>query len=339
MGFSDFIRDRTSNIGVTTKKIIAIGVGGGGCNTISYLADAKIDGLKLMTIDKDKQNLSQIQSGIQLCLGSSLTKGDGAKMKMFVDKESVMENYYEIKNILNIYDGIIIVTGLGGSTGSEISPIIAKIAKEVGALTISIASIPFMFEGQECLKIAEDALLKLKAESDSTIVIHNDKLLSAIDKSLGLKECFKIVDNFLAQDIQELLSLLNPAEHNEFNLDYEDLKLVLTKKGTALIGVGEYKGEEAAIEAIKIGMASLLFNQKAIDTAMSVIVNFNTRPYYPVVMIANALNLIDEMASDDADVIFGVLTDKNLPEDYVKITIVVAGFEEEEEGNFTISPS
>ncbi len=310
-------------------KIIAIGVGGGGGNMIGHMIKENVVGIEMIIINTDAQVLSETNAATKIQIGTKLTKGLGAGMKPAIGKDSALENYDEIRNALEGADIVFISAGLGGGTGTGAAPVIAQIAKEVGALTISIVTKPFMFEGRKRLKIAEAGLEELKKESDSIVVIPNDKLLSIIDRRLGLKESFKIVDSVLAQAVSGTSGVILSSGENDINLDFADLQTVMCHKGMALMGVGEHEGENAAYEAIKAAIESPLLDNMTINGAMGVLVHFYMHPNFPLMEISDAMNIVHESAHEDAEVIFGTSTDENIPENYVKITIVATGFEKE----------
>ena len=322
-----FLIEEASN--VSGARIIAVGVGGGGGNMIGHMIKEGVVGIEMMIINTDAQVLSEASVASKIQIGTKLTKGLGAGMKPSIGKESALENYDEIKSALEGADIVFISAGLGGGTGTGAAPVIAQIAKEVGALTISIVTKPFMFEGRKRLKLAETGLEELKKESDSIVVIPNDKLLSIIDKKLGLKESFKIVDSVLAQAVSGTSGVILSSGENDINLDFADLQTVMSHKGMALMGVGEHEGENAAYEAIKTAIESPLLDNMTINGAMGVLVHFYMHPTFPLMEISDAMNVVHESAHEDAEVIFGTSTDENIPENYIKITIVATGFERE----------
>ncbi|NCO01140.1 MAG: cell division protein FtsZ [Epsilonproteobacteria bacterium] len=320
-----FLVNETSN--VSGARIIAVGVGGGGGNMIGHMIKEGVSGIEMIIINTDAQVLSETNVASKIQIGTKLTKGLGAGMKPSVGKDSALENYDEIRSALEGADIVFISAGLGGGTGTGAAPIVAQIAKEVGALTISIVTKPFLFEGRKRLKLAEAGLEELKKESDSIVVIPNDKLLSIIDKKLGLKESFKIVDSVLAQAVSGTSGVILSSGENDINLDFADLQTVMSHKGMALMGVGEFEGENAAYEAIKAAIESPLLDNMSINGAMGVLVHFKMHPEFPLMEISDAMNVVHESAHEDAEVIFGTSTDDSIPQDYVKITIVATGFE------------
>ena len=322
-----FLVEEANNI--SGARIIAVGVGGGGGNMISHMLNEGVTGIEMLLINTDAQVLAEDNAASKIQIGSKLTKGLGAGMKPTVGKESALENYEEIRTALDGADIVFISAGLGGGTGTGAAPVVAQIAKEVGALTISVVTKPFKFEGKKRLKLAEDGLEELKKESDSIVVIPNDKLLSVIDKKLGLKSAFKIVDSVLSQAVSGTSGVILSSGDSDINLDFADLQTVMSHKGMALMGVGEYEGDNAAYEAIKAAIESPLLDNMSINGAMGVLVHFSVNPNFPIFEMSEAMEVVNESAHDDASVIFGTSTDEALSEDYVKITIVATGFEKE----------
>ena len=322
-----FTVEESNNI--NGARIIAVGVGGGGGNMIGHMINEGVNGIEMVMLNTDAQVLNEAVNASKIQIGSKLTKGLGAGMKPSVGKDSALENYDDIKSALDGADIVFISAGLGGGTGTGAAPIVAKIAKEIGALTISVVTKPFKFEGKKRLKLAEAGLNELKAESDSIVVIPNDKLMSIIDRKLGLRDSFKIVDSVLAQAVSGTSGVILSSGDNDINLDFADLQTVMSHKGMALMGVGEHEGENAAYEAIKAAIESPLLDNMSINGAMGVLVHFSMHPDFPMMELAEAMEVIDESAHEDADVIWGTSTDDDLPENYVKITIVATGFEKD----------
>ncbi len=308
-------------------RIVAVGVGGGGGNMIGHMLREGVQGIEMVVVNTDSQALNQFENVKKIQIGEKLTGGLGAGMRPEVGKDSALENYEEIKETLEGADIVFISAGLGGGTGTGAAPVVANIAREVGALTVSIVTKPFSFEGAKRAKLAEGGLEELKKESDSIVVIPNQRLLSIIDKKLGIKESFKIVDSVLAQAVSGTSGIIISTGPNDINLDFADLKTVMSHRGMALMGVGEFEGENAAYEAIKTAIESPLLDNMSIDGAMGVLVHFHVHPDFPILDLSEAMDVVRDTADDDADIIFGTTTDENFAEDYVKITIIATGFE------------
>ena len=312
-------------------RIVAVGVGGGGGNMIGHMVKEGVKGIEMVLVNTDSQALEQHDTVKKVQIGAKLTGGLGAGMKPEIGRESAMENYDDIKQAIEGADIVFISAGLGGGTGTGAAPVVAQIAKEVGALTVSVVTKPFTFEGRKRAKLAEIGLEELKKESDSIVVIPNQKLLSIIDRKLGIKESFKIVDSVLAQAVSGTSGVILSSGDNDINLDFADLKTVMSHKGMALMGVGEFEGENAAYEAIKSAIESPLLDNMSINGAMGVLVHFKINPEFPILELQEAMGVVHETADEEAEIIFGTSTDATLPENYVKITIVATGFEHKED--------
>lgn len=312
---------------LTGARIVAVGVGGGGGNMIGYMLKEQIPGIELIIANTDAQVLEQGSAATKVQLGAKLTKGLGAGMKPEIGKESALESYEDLARVLSGADIVFVAAGLGGGTGTGAAPIIAKCAKEVGALTIAVVTKPFSFEGKKRLKLAEDGLQELKNESDCIVVIPNDKLLSIIDPKLGIKESFKIVDSVLARAVSGTSGVILASGDNDINLDFADLQTVMSHRGLALMGVGEYKGENAAYEAIKNAIESPLLDNMSVNGALGVLVHFSMHPEFPFMELSAAMDVVHNSVDESADVIFGTTTDESLPKDFIRITLVATGFE------------
>ena len=313
----------------TGARIVAVGVGGGGGNMIGHMLKEGVDGIELVVANTDAQVLDSSTANTKIQLGNKLTKGLGAGMKPSVGKDAALESYDELRTALDGADIVFIAAGLGGGTGTGAAPVVAQIAKEIGALTIAVVTKPFKFEGGKRSKLAEKGLDDLKNECDSIVVIPNDKLLSIIDKRLGMRDSFKIVDSVLAQAVSGTSGVILSHGDNDINLDFADLQTVMCHRGMALMGVGEHQGENAAYEAIKAAIESPLLDNMSINGAMGVLVHFHMHPDFPMMDMNDAMVIVHESADDEADVIFGTTTDENMPLDAVRITLVATGFEKE----------
>jgi len=225
-------------------------------------------------------------------------------------------------------DLVFISAGLGGGTGTGAAPIIAQAAKEVNALTVSIVTSPFKFEGRKRQKLAKAGLEELKKESDSIIVVPNERLLSIVEKNLGMRDSFRLVDNVLAQAVGGISNVILSHGANDINLDFADVKTVMSHRGLALMGVGESQGNSAAYDAAKTAIESPLLDNLSIDGAMGILVHFHIHPDYPLAEISEAMDIVEENADEDANIIFGTTTSEDIPLDEVKLTIIATGFED-----------
>lgn len=314
----------------TGAKIKVVGIGGGGNNMISHIVhNGAHQDIELIAANTDAQALVGNPAANKLQLGEKLTKGLGAGMRPDVGKEAALESFDEIKGSLEGADIVFIAAGLGGGTGTGAAPVVAQAAKESGALTISVVTKPFRAEGNKRSKLADQGLSELKKESDSIVVIPNDKLLAIIEKDLGIKDSFKIVDDVLARAVNGMSGIILNYGQDDINVDFADVKTVMSHRGLALMGIGESSGSNAAQEAIKHAIESPLFDNMSIKGAMGVLVHFQVNPNYPLIDLMKAMEVVYENADDDAEVIFGTTTNGEIDMDRVKITIVATGFEKE----------
>jgi len=309
-------------------KIKAIGVGGGGGNMINHMINEGITSIDLIVANTDAQALSTSLAPFKMQLGINATRGLGAGMIPDKGREAALESFEDIKSMLAGSDIVFISAGLGGGTGTGAAPIIAQAAKEVGALTVSIVTSPFKFEGRKRAKLAKEGLEELKRESDSIIVVPNEKLLSVVEKNLGIKESFKMIDDILAQAVGGISKVILSHGDNDINLDFADVKTVMSHRGLALMGAGYSIGKNAAYDAAKSAIESPLLDNISIDGALGVLVHFDIHPEYPIMEISEAMNIIEESADENASVIFGTTTNADMAIDEVRITIVATGFED-----------
>jgi len=311
---------------IVGAKIKVVGVGGGGGNMVNHMIREGISGIEMIAINTDAQALEKSLANTKLQLGDGL----GAGMKPDVGAKAAEKNFDEIKEILEGADMVFVATGLGGGTGTGAAPIVAKAAKEVGALTICIVTRPFFFEGRKRDKLAQKGMEELKAESDSMVVIQNDKLLSIVDKNLGVKDSFKLVDDVLSRAVGGMSSVVLSCGESDINADFADIRTIMEHKGRAILSIGEGVGEDAAVEAVKNAIESPLLDNLTINGAMGVLIHFTINPNFPLTQIQNAMDIIYDSAHEDADIIFGTTSNENLAENEVKITLVATGFEKNE---------
>lgn len=330
------IQETNFNPGANIK---VVGVGGGGSNMIEHLINTGTHAsIGLAVANTDAQAISTSSAPVRIQLGARLTKGLGAGMRPQIGKDAALESYEELKQFLEGTDIVFISAGLGGGTGTGAAPVIAKAAKEVGALTVSIVTKPFRWEGGKRAKLAEEGYQELRAESDSIVVIPNEKLLSIIDKNLGIKDSFRIVDDVLVSAVNGMSGVILTYGKNDVNVDFADVRTAMSHKGMALMGIGESTGTDAAREAIKMAIESPLFDNISIHGAKGILVHFYINPDYPFSSMSDAMNIIYENVDEYADVFFGTTTDENLDKDKVRITIIATGFERDANNSEPSSP-
>ncbi|NKQ41938.1 MAG: cell division protein FtsZ [Sulfurovum sp.] len=311
-------------------KIKVIGIGGGGGNMINHMISEGVTGIDLIVANTDAQALDASFAPTKLQLGLNATRGLGAGMIPEKGREAALESFDDIKETLAGADIVFISAGMGGGTGTGAAPIVAQAAKEIGALTVSVVTSPFKFEGRKRTKLSKEGLEELKRESDSIVIIPNEKLLSIVEKNLGIKESFRLVDDVLSQAVAGISNVILSHGPNDINLDFADVKTVMTHRGLALMGSGKSEGANAAYDAAKAAIDSPLLDNISINGAMGVLVHFHIHPDYPILQISEAMETIEDHAHEDASVIFGTTTNSNMAIDEVKITIVATGFNSNE---------
>ncbi|MDD3007863.1 MAG: cell division protein FtsZ [Arcobacter sp.] len=312
-------------------KIAVIGVGGGGCNMINHMINEGSHKIDLIAANTDLQVLHISKAPKKIQLGLKLTKGLGAGMKPEIGRDSAVESYEEIKGSLKGADIVFIAAGLGGGTGTGAAAIIAKAAKEIGALTVSVVTKPFTWEGKKRAGLANLGLEELKKVSDSIIIVPNDRLLEIIDENVGMKDAFKIIDNILYQAVNGMSEvILNPG-NSDINTDFADVKTIMQHKGMALMGIGRAKGENAAQRALEDAIDSPLLDKVSLNGAKGILIHFNIHPQVSLFAINDVMGTINERMDSNAEIIFGTTSDSTLEKDEVKITIVATGFESRNE--------
>jgi len=310
----------------TFAKIKVVGVGGGGGNTISRMIECKIQGVEFIAINADSQDLHHCLAPQKLLIGKNLTKGLGAGMNPDVGRQAAEENRDEIHEVLKGADLVFITYGLGGGVGTGAGPIVAEAARDVGALTVGVVTRPFSFEGQQRSRLAVEGLGRLQDKVDTLITIPNDKLLQAIDRNTSLIEGFKVVDDVLRQAVQGISDII--VTPGLVNVDFADLKAVMSGAGSALMGIGRAAGDDRAVAAAKAAINSPLL-EVSIDGAKGVIFNVAGGADMTMMEINEAAKVITDSIDPQAKVIFGAVTDNQLKKGEIKITVIAAGFGEQ----------
>ena len=315
------------NKSIYGAKIKVVGVGGGGGNMVNHIIRVNPNlNIDLIVANTDAKALENSLAHTKIQLGEKTTKGLGAGMRPEVGKAAAEESYDEVKSALETSDIVFIGTGLGGGTGTGAAPVVAQAAKDIGALTVAVVTMPFMFEGKKRRKLADCGLEELRKESDSIVVIPNDKLLTLIDKNAGIKESFEMVDEVLARAVNGMSTIVLDSGKSDINLDFADVRTIMSHRGLALMGVGEANGEDAAQEAIKNAIQSPLLDNMTINGAFGILVHFRISPSCPLTDIYNAMSIIHEAADEDAEIIFGTTTDDKIEDNKVEVTIIATGF-------------
>ncbi|PLY05132.1 MAG: cell division protein FtsZ [Arcobacter sp.] len=317
-------------------KIAVIGVGGGGCNMVNHMINEGSHKIDLIAANTDLQVLHISKAPKKIQLGIKLTKGLGAGMKPEVGRDSAVESYEDIKNSLKGADIVFIAAGLGGGTGTGAAAIIAKAAKEIGALTVSVVTKPFTWEGKKRAGLANLGLEEIKKVSDSIIVVPNDRLLEIIDENVGMKDAFRIIDNILYQAVNGMTEVILTPGNSDINTDFADVKTIMQHKGMALMGIGKAKGENASQRALEDAIDSPLLDKVSLGGAKGILIHFNIHPQVSLFAINDVMSSIHDTIDSNAEIIFGTTSDSTLETDEVKITIVATGFESKNDANNTI---
>ncbi len=305
-------------------KIKVVGVGGAGNNAVNRMIDSGVKGVEFIVANTDLQVLNGSKASIKVQLGEKLTDGLGAGANPEIGREAALESKEQIKSVLDNADMVFITCGLGGGTGTGAAPVIAEIAKDLGALTVAIVTKPFSFEGKKRMEHALKGLDELKKNVDTMIVIPNDRLRDIIEKSTPMLDAFKEVDNVLRRGVQSISDLI--AVTGLINLDFADVRVVMQNSGNALIGIGIGSGENRAMEAAKQAVSSPLL-EASIDGATNAIVNVTGGSNLTLFEVEDAVEVIRAAAKTDINTIFGAVINENLKDEII-VTIIATGFEE-----------
>lgn len=309
----------------TFASIKVVGTGGSGGNAVMRMIQAKLRGIEFVAINTDAQALSHNEAPIKIQIGKDLTRGLGAGADPEIGRKAAEENKEEIYEALKGSDMVFVTCGMGGGTGTGAAPLVAQIAKELGALTVGVTTKPFTFEGLRRKKIAELGIEELKDKVDTLITIPNDRLLQVIDKKTSLADAFGIVDDVLRQGVQGISDLI--TLHGIINVDFADVRTIMQDAGSALMGIGRGSGDNRAIEAARAAIDSPLL-ELSIEGAKGILFNITGGPDLGMYEIDEAAKVITEAADPDANIIFGSIIDEAMAGE-VKITVIATGFENE----------
>src|SRR3989338_2972278 len=309
-------------------RIKVLGIGGSGKNAINYMINSKVKGVDFIAINTDSQDLHHSFAKRKIHIGKNLTRGLGAGMNPELGKRAIEETKEEVQEVCKGADMIFITCGLGGGTGTGAAPIVARVAKEMGALTVAVVTKPFFFEGQQRMKIAEVGLEELRQSVDAIIVIPNDRLLSNITKETTAKNAFAICDDVLKSAVEGISDLITTP--GIINIDFADIKAVMENAGPALMGIGTASGEKRAEEAAKMAINSPLL-EVSINGAKGVLFSIAGGDDLGMFEIQDAAKIITESVDPNARIIFGTVKDEKLKKGEVKITVIASNFPE----NFT----
>jgi cell division protein FtsZ len=304
-------------------RIKVIGVGGGGNNAVNRMIEEGIEGVEFIAVNTDAQALRQSNAGVTMQIGNALTRGLGAGANPDVGREAVAESQVQIRDVLQGADMVFVTAGMGGGTGTGAAPAIAQIARELGILTIGIVTRPFTFEGRKRTKNAQVGIDAMRQAVDTLIIIPNDRLLGVVGKKTPMLEAFREADNVLRQGVQGISDLI--AVPGLINLDFADVKTIMSNQGTALMGIGVAEGEGRAIEAVRQAISSPLL-ETSISGAKGVLMNITGGSDLSLFEVQEAADIVASASDDDLNMIFGSIINENLKNKII-VTVVATGFD------------
>lgn len=317
-------------------RIRVVGVGGGGGNAVNTMIASGLSGVDFIVANTDAQALVNSKANIKVHLGSRLTKGLGAGANPEVGRNAALEERDRIKEVLDGADMVFVTAGLGGGTGTGGAPVIAEIAKEMGALTVGVVTKPFMFEGKRRQKQAEDGWRELKKSVDTLITIPNQRLLSISGKNTSFLDAFKKADEVLLQAVKGISDIIN--FHGFINVDFADVRAVMSEMGMALMGTGSATGENRAISAAQKAISNPLLEDISIKGAKGVLINITGNSNMTMLEVEEAATLIKDEAHEEANIIYGQVIDDSIG-DEIRVTVIATGFGKSEEDAGRINPS
>jgi len=324
----DRLRIELEDSDSTPARIRVLGVGGGGSNAVNRMIAAGIRGIEFIACNTDLQALRKSQAPHKVQLGSRLTKGLGAGADPEIGKNAALEDLEKLGSALAGSDMVFIAAGLGGGTGTGAAPVIAKLAAEQGALTVGIVTKPFLFEGGKRMRQAERGMRELRDHVDTLITVPNQRLLSFVERNTTHLEAFRIADDILRQAIQGISDLITSP--GDINLDFADVKKIMSDMGRALMGTGVASGENRAVAAAQAAISSPLLEDASIEGARGVLINITGGADMTLFEIKEAAEIIQRAADPDAEIIFGCVTDERMTGS-VKVTVIATGFDSEHE--------
>ena len=313
-------------------RIKVIGVGGGGSNAVNRMIDSGLKGVDFIAINTDAQALFLSKADKKIQIGAKLTRGLGAGANPEIGLKAAEESRDELSAVLKGADMVFITAGMGGGTGTGAAPVVAEVAKELGALAVGVVTKPFPFEGRKRMNHADMGIANLKSKVDTLIMIPNEKLLQVVDKHTSINDAFRIADDVLRQGVQGISDLI--AVPGLINLDFADVKTIMQETGTALMGIGVAAGENRAAVAARAAISSPLL-ETSIEGARGVLLNITGGSNLGLFEVNEAAEIIAQSADPEANIIFGAVIDESL-QDEVRVTVIATGFEKSSRGNNTI---
>ncbi len=308
-------------------KIKVIGVGGGGGNAVANMIAEQMDGVEFIAINTDAQSLEANPASLKIQVGAALTKGLGAGGIPDQGRKAALEDVNRLEEVLGGSDMVFIAAGMGGGTGTGAAPIVAQVARDVGALTVGVVTRPFRFEGRKRGRLGEEGINTLGESVDTLITIPNERLL-ALDETLTMKDAFRFADKVLSNAVRGISDLI--TIRGDINVDFADVRTIMTNRGRALMGTGYGNGDRRAVEAAEMAINSPLLEDVAIDGARGILINITGGPDLTMHEVSEAVSMIEDSSDEDAHIIFGFVT-LDEPCEEVKITVIATGFNAAEE--------
>jgi len=316
-------------------RMKVIGVGGAGGNAVNRMIDEDLEGVEFISANTDAQVLKSSRAQVSIQLGKKLTRGLGAGARPEIGRQALHESQDEVRKALDGADLVFITAGMGGGTGTGAAPIIGEIAREMGALTIGIVTRPFSFEGKKRMRQAEQGLAELRRTVDTMIVVPNDRLLSVVGKGTSFRDALKKADEVLLHATQGISDLIRVS--GEVNVDFADVRTIMSCRGPALMGSGFGEGENRAVESAQEAISSPLLDEVSISGARGVLINITGGMDLAIDEVSQISSIIQEEAGDDAEIIFGAVHDPSL-EGKVRVTVIATGFDRSMEEEKVIRP-
>lgn len=317
----DFVTDTTAAQPTDGARIKVIGIGGGGNNAVDRMIDANVSKAEFIAVNTDLQQLKTVKAPVALQIGTRLTQGLGAGAKPEIGQKAAEETESAIKELLENTEMVFITAGMGGGTGTGAAPVIAKLAKDMGILTVAVVTKPFFFEGPQRARNAEQGIEQLSANVDAIVTIPNDLLLKTADKKISIKDSFKLADEVLRQGVAGIIEVI--AQNGIISCDFADVSTIMRDSGVAHMGIGIGKGENAAQDAVRAAIESPLL-ETSISGAHNVLLNITGGTEFSLVDMGEVSSIVREMVSQDANIIVGTAVDENM-KDEIKVTLIATG--------------
>lgn len=334
----DFVTDKTETQPTDGARIKVIGVGGGGNNAVDRMIEANVSKAEFIAVNTDLQQLKTVKAPVALQIGTRLTQGLGAGAKPEIGQKAAEETESAIKELLENTEMVFITAGMGGGTGTGAAPVIAKLAKDMGILTVAVVTKPFFFEGPQRARNAEMGIEQLSANVDAIVTIPNDLLLKTADKKISIKDSFKLADEVLRQGVEGIIEVI--AQNGIISCDFADVSTIMRDSGVAHMGIGIGKGENAAQDAVRAAIESPLL-ETSISGAHNVLLNITGGTEFSLVDMGEVSSIVREMVSQDATIIVGTAVDENM-KDEIKVTLIATGLNAKNKRGLktdTITPS